>query len=193
MVGRRPRMRTGRGGRGKPKTAVGLALQDYFQPAFHTTDFTGLASGADIATTLVDNSADFSNSILKWSKLVIRPIWDSDDMRSGRIDMRTIMVMLMKRDEDDSTVPNIDSQETVRELRNDGRIVRGPWWVSLPEISVEGYVPMMAGHWKAIVLKNLMMDREEDLVITFTNVSLAFAAAAQQLDYALKGFVRAIK
>ena len=188
------RSRKTRGGSpGRPKTEVGRMLQDYFQPALHTFDFNAMASGGDGAVVLVDNSADFQGSILKWGKLTIRPIWDTDDMRAGRIDLRTFMVMVLKRDQDDSTVPAIDSQEVVRELRNDRRIIRGPWWVSSPEIQTSGYVPSMAGHWKAIVLQNFVLDREEDLIMTFTNVSLAFAAATQQLDFAMKGFVRVIR
>ena len=103
MPGALGRKYTRGGSRGKPKTAVGLALQDYFQPALHTVDFNALASGADIATVLVDNSSDFSNAILKWSKLTIRPIFDSGDME-GVIELRTLVTMLMKRDQDDSSV-----------------------------------------------------------------------------------------
>ena len=145
------------------------------------------------ATILVDNSADFSNSILKWSKLTIRPIWDAEQLSAGQIKARTLAVMLHKQDQDDSTVHSIDDQETVRELRNRKRIVRGPWWMTTPELVSSGYIPAYSGHLKAIVLQDLMMDREEDLIITFTNVSGAFAAVATPLDYAMKGFVRAIK
>ena len=190
MAGRR---RVTRGGtRGKPKTAVGLVLQDYFQPALHTIDFNGLASGGDLATTLVDNSADFANSILKWSKLTIRPIWDSATMKT-LANAKTILMMILKRDQDSSTVPAIDNQEVVRELRNDKKIVRGPWWLTSPGFTTSGYIPAFAGHMKAIVLQDFMMDREEDLLATFTNVSAAFDANLTQLDFAMKGFVRAIK
>ncbi len=153
-------------------------LQDYFQPAFHTVDFNALATGGDIATTVVDNSADFSNSVLKWSKLTIRPIWDAQDIETTTLQLRTLMMMVKKQDQDDSTVYDIDNAETVRELRNSKKILRGPWWVTPPSRADAGFVPAIAAHMKAIVLKNFIMDREEDLVVTFTNVSKAFAATS---------------
>lgn len=178
----------------RPRSDIARMLQDYFQPALHTTDFASLASGGDVSTVLVDNSADFSNSVLKWAKLTIRPIYDAEDMStSGGFQHRTLAVLLHKQDQDDSTVQTVDDEETIRELRNDKKILRGPWWVSTPAYVTGGFIPPMASHMKAIVLKSFVLDREEDLRITFTNVSLAFSAVSQALDYAMKGFVRVIK
>lgn len=192
MAGRRtPKLRGGRGG--PPKTEVGRMLQDYFQPALHTVDFNALASGGDIRVLLVDNSSDFSNAILKWSKLTIRPIWDADNMDAGAHQAKTLIMMVLKQDQDDGAVHGIDDEETVRELRNRKRIIRGPWWYTGPSLQTSGFIPAMAGHMKAIVLKDFVLDREEDLILTFTNVSTAFASQAEQLDIALKGFVRVIR
>ncbi len=196
MAGRnRPRARGGRAGRtsNAPRSTIGRMLQDYFQPALHTTDFASLASGAEVSTTLVDNSADFTNGILKWSKLTIRPIWDAEDIGSGNHDLRTLLMLLHKRDQDDSSEPTIDSEETIREMRLEKRIVRGPWAISTPRFVTSGFAPAFAGHMKPIVLKNFVMDREQDLVLTFTNISGAFGATSQALDYFMKGFVRVIK
>ena len=195
MAGRgRPLKRGGRRGRSNaPTSAIGKMLQDYFQPALHTTDFASLASGAEVSTTLVDNSSDFENGILKWSKLVIRPIYDAEDIEAGNHQLRTLLVMLHKRDEDDSSQPQLDSEETIRELRLEKRIVRGPWAISTPRFVTSGFAPAMAGHMKPFVLRNFVMDREQDLVITFTNISGAFGATSQALDYFMKGFVRVIK
>ena len=192
-MGARPKLRGG-GRRGRPKTDIGRMLQDYFQPALHSTDFNGLQSGADISTILVDNSTDFSNAVLKWSKLTIRPIWDADDIQGAALKMGTMAVLLHKQDQDNSDVQQVDNEETIRELRNKKRIIRGPWWVTSPGVAGSSYfVPPMAGHMKAIVLTDFVLDREEDLLITFTNVSASRAATSQVLDYAMKGFVRVIK
>ena len=195
MAGRGPRARGGSGRRSaRPKTEVGRMLQDYFQPALHSTDFNALASGGDLRTVLVDNSADFSNSVLKWAKLTIRPIWDADDLEQALGGPRTMAMMLLKQDEDDSTVHSIDNAESVRELRNKKRILRGPWWVTSPGVlsTTGAFIPPMAGHMKAIVLENFVLDREEDLIVTFTNVSSVFPSESFALDYAMKGFVRVI-
>ena len=189
----RTRRRLGGARRKGPKTDIGKMLQDYFQPALHSTDFNALASGADIRTILVDNSADFQNAVLKWSKLTIRPIWDAEAMIAGNMKPRTLVIMILKQDQDDSVVYQADDEETVRELRNKKRIIRGPWWITTPGITTSGFFPPMVGHMKAIVLQNFVLDREEDLIVSFTNVSGAFAAASIPLDYAMKGFVRVIK
>ncbi len=167
-------------------------LQDYFQKA-RTTNFASLGAGGDVATTLVDNDADYTNSVLKWSKLTIRPIWDAEDMAAGTLQIRTLYMLVYKQDEDDSTVQALDSEEVIRELRNTGRIIRGPWMVSTPNLQTSGFVPAMTGHMKPIVLKNFVLDREEDLRVGFTNASSAFGASQQVLSFYMRGFVRVIK
>ncbi len=169
-------------------------LQDYFQPADHSLEFASLAAGGDIALTLVDNSSDFTNAILKWSKLTIRPYWDAVDMGAATVDSRTLLMMVHKQDEDDTTAKVLDSQEVIRELQNDKKIIRGPWWYTPPGFVTSGFRPTMAGHMKPIVLKNFVMDREEDLRMDFTNISSsAFSATSQILKFGMRGFVRVIK
>ncbi len=193
----RPKLRGGRGRPSKPKSDVARMLQDYFQPALHTTEFNALASGADIATTLVDNSSDFGGAVLKWSKLTIRPIWEVEHLLSAVLDGRTILMAIRKMDQDDTGAIALDNAQVIRELSNDKKLLRGPWPVTTPFVnfttSGSTFIPAMGGHMKAIVLKDFVLDREEDLVISFTNVSpSAFGASAMQLDYFMKGYVRVI-
>ncbi len=176
-----------------PKTSIGKMLQDYHQIA-RFLDFTGLGSGADIALTLIDNDADFSNSILKWSKLTLRPIYEPIDVATGIFDARTLYMMIYKRDQDDSSVPTLDSEETVREMRLKNEILRGPWMVTTPElVGTSAFVPAMSDHMKPIVLKNFVLDREEDLRVAFTNASAAFTVVGQVLTFYSRGFVRVIR
>ncbi len=192
MPGRRKIRAGGRGKTGGPKTDVGRMLQDYFQPALHTISLSSLASGGDTEKILVDNSVDFSNAVLKWAKLTIRPIFDAVDLEAGRVQLKTLIHVLYKRDQDDSSVLQCDQAQAIRELRNDKKLFRGPWWSSTPTVVTSGFVPIMGGHMKPQVLQDIVMDREEDLVWGVTNVSTAFGAAAQDLDFAMKGYVRVI-
>ncbi len=197
-------MMTGRGGRARgrraprrksnaPKSEIGKMLQDYWQK-LATVNFNALASGGDIAVNIIDNDAEFGNAILKWTKMTLRPIWDAVDLSSAVWDMRTMYMMVYKQDEDDSTVHTLDSEETIRELQNTKRILRGPWMVSSPEaLTAVGFVPPFALHMKPIVLKNFVLDREEDLRIGFTNADAAFGANGQELKFFGRGFVRVIK
>ncbi len=182
-----------RGGRGRPTSDVGKMLQDYFQPTLHNLVFTSLAVGSDIKITLVDNSADFGNAILKWSKLTIRPFWDAPD--NTDVGLGTLVVGVIKEDQDDAgSAYSLDVEETVREMRNDGKIMRGPWWYSGPSMVTSGFLPAYWNHMKPIVLKNFVMDREEDLSMNFTNVgSGARSGNAHSMNFALKGFVWVIK
>ncbi len=192
----RPRRRTGiRRKSNAPKSAVGRMLQDYHQPALQSLEFASLAAGADRKETIIDNSVEFQNSILKWSKLTIRPFWRANDIAS--LDQIELVICVLKEDEDDAGATySLDDQEVIRELRNDKKLLRGPWWYSLPQVVGTGaaFVPAFAGHFKPVVLQDFVMDREDDLAFAFTNVSSsAFTATSQILNFALKGFVRAIK
>lgn len=192
MGGRGRKLRGGRVRPRVPKTDVGRMLQTYFQPALHSLSLASFASGDDVGVTLVDNSSDFNNAVLKWAKLTIRPIFDAENLSAGLVDTRTYIHVLYKRDQDDSATIAGDSAEVIRELRNDKKLLRGPWWSTSPRYTTSGHLPIMAGHMKPQVLKNFVMDREEDLVWNVTNVSGASSANAQFLDFALKGFVRVI-
>lgn len=175
-----------------PQSSIGKMIQDYYLTQ-GSIDFTGLASGGDIDRTIVDNSATYANSILKWAKLTIRPIYDAVDMRSGVFDCRTLYMAVYKRDQDDSSVPALDSQEVIREMRLKKELIRGPWLVTTPSLASQGFLTPMVGHMKPIVLKKFVLDREEDLRISMTNMSTAFAATSQVLTFYLTGFVRQIK
>ena len=176
-----------------PTTSIGKMLQDYFLK-IRSVDFNALAAGGEIRLLLVDNDVDYTNAILKWKKLTIRPFFDADDLRGGLSDIRSLAVMVMKQDQDDSTVYDVSDEETVRELRTKKRIVRGPWFITTHElVGSSAFIPMFAGHLKPIVLKNMVLDREEDLIISFHNLSAAFGSNSQKLHFAMTGYVRVIK
>ena len=167
-------------------------LQKYFQPALHTIDLASLGSGGDVDVVLVDASADFAGAVTVWKKLTIRPIFDAEQLSATTLGARTLIHVLYKRDEDDSSVLSADNAEAIRELSNDKKLLRGPWWSTTPSLKTSGFIPIMAGHMKAHVLKDVTLDREEDLIWSVTNVSGAFGAGAQHLDFVMKGYVRVV-
>ena len=196
MAGRRRPQYRGGGTRGAKRPApgtVGAMLQDYHQDySSDNVDFNALAAGGDVDLTMIDNSADYTNSILKWRKLTIRRIWEPEDRTSFQ--PRVLACCLLKEDEDDSgNTYQIDSEEVIRELRRDKKLVRGPWLVTPGELKTSGLIPPMVFHMKPIVLKNFVMDREEDLVFAYTNLGSAFSATTQRLRHFTQGWVRAIK
>ncbi len=142
---------------------------------------------------LIDASdAIFGNSILKWSKLTVRPWFDHDDLSTGRVTVDTFLMMVYKQDQDDASVPSLDNMETIREMKRDKKVVRGPWYITAPQKMTDGFIPFMAGHLKPMVFRNFVLDREDDLRVAFTNVGLAIAVAQFQMVFGMMGWYRKI-
>ena len=179
--------------RRKPKSRVGQLLQDWHQDySSENLDLASLGSGDDIDITVLDNSAKFTNSILKWSKITLRMVFEPQD--SADLQLRTMCMAVLKEDQDDTgNSYAIDQEEVIRELRRDNKLVRGPWLIHPPRLNSSGFIPMMSFHMKPIVLKSFVMDREEDLVVAYTNLGTAFGATSQIIRHFSQGWVRAIK
>lgn len=175
---------------GKPKTQMGQALQVFWFPAKQAVDFNALASGGDIGALLVDHSAEFASSVMKFRKLTIRWWCQGSDLAAWRC--RALAVAVYKQDQDDSATPlSLDSEEAIQESREEGKMLRGPWVIITPEVTVEGYAPAMSGLFKPIVLKNLVLEEENDLVISFTNLDdTAFAASSMIINLQRMGYYR---
>ncbi len=171
---------------------MGQALQDYHLSygASDDANFNALASGGDLARVVIDNSADFANSILNWRKLTIERVFHPEDRTSWQ--SRLIACGLFKMDQDDLTAIPLDSQEAVEEERNKGRLIRGPWLMTSPVLVTSGYYPPFTHLLEPIVLKKFVLQREEDLVMCYTNLSAAFAASNQRIQHYTKGWVRKV-
>ncbi len=190
------RLRGGASRSGKPKSKIGQMMQDWHQDySGDNADFNALASGGDLQVVVIDTSGDMGSNIQRWSRLKILRAFDPADVATwgGQL----VAVMVSKADQDESsTALSVDNEEVVRELRRDGKLVRGPWIMSMPLINGsadEGYVPAYGTILKPIVLKDFVLDREEDLVVSYTNLSVAaFASTSQIIHHRTQGFVRRI-
>lgn len=179
MPGRKVTRGGVRGGRrGKPKTKIGQALYQYWQPGLHNQDLNALANGADTGIVLIDHSADFADSIVRWRKLTLR--WHFYGADLGNFASDELLMMVTKPDQDDTQYPALDSEEVVNELRRDQKSVRGPWIITTPSRSTGAFTPPMAAMMKPIVLENFDLLPEQDLVVSWTNISNASLPVAQQ-------------
>ena len=174
---------------GKPKTKVGQMLYKYWQPGLHNQDFASLASGADTGIVIVDHSADFPNSIVNFRKLTLR--WHFYGADLGNWGRDELLIAVHKVDQDDSPYPALDSEEVIEELRRDGKMIRGPWIITTPGLSTSGFIPQMTMLMKPIILKNLVLGPEEDLIVSFTNLSnAAMPSGSQTVRFYPMGFYR---
>ncbi len=180
----------GRGRAGKPTTQMGQALQQFWYPAKQQLDFNALAAGGDAGFLVVDHNAEFASSVVKFRKLTLRWCFEAEDWSVFKA--RQLLVAVYKQDQDDSGTPlELDSEEQIREMRESNMMLRGPWWISTLELATEGFIPPMAVLLKPIILKNLVLEREEDLVLSFTNDSdSAFTAASMKINLRRMGYYR---
>ncbi len=137
-------------------------------------DFVSLGAGADLNTSLFDNSARVSNVPVRVVKLKSQYAWDADV-----VDER-LLLMSVHRETQDATPLSLDTESAVKNATQDGRFYRRP---SLTHTNPTGFG--VAGHMdhflKPTILKNVLLDNDDDIVLAFTNVDAAFTAAAQNM------------
>ncbi len=194
MAGRRrisrPRRRPAPRSRQKPTSELGKLLQERWLDVATVMDLNGMAVSGDTAVRLVDNSVDFTNSIVKFTKLTVTYYQMPED--SANWSDHVVLVGLFKRDEDDTVVPQWDDVESIRELKNKGDLYRGPWLLHTDLFSSNN-MKGTQGRFKTLVLTDIVLDREEDLLFGLTNLGPAHAAAQHRIAFFQKGFFRVVK
>lgn len=175
MVGRRRRRR-------RPSAA---AQRQRFPTAYFEVhqdlNIASLANGGDAVAAVVDNSLDFSpaNSVVNFRKLTLR--W-YEDMASG-----LGIAWAITRELQDVAAPTLDISGTVRDLRNENHLLRGPIFTVTRE---RGDSPIMR---KTMVLKNITLDENDDLRLCVTNMGGgAFSAGTNQFHMLTTGFYRIV-
>lgn len=109
----------------------------------------------------------------------------------GMDDVRA-MLMAVIRQTSGGAVPDIRSEQVVTDLRNENKLLRGPWVrVTCPDAA--GVSPNSWIFTKSVVLKNLTLDSNDDVEVVFTNLDAnAFAASSQKIQWLSRIFWRQI-
>lgn len=179
-----PPRRFATSGRRKPgRETKDRAGARYFQKVVDI-DFNALAAGGDISAVLVDRSAvsGTSNSMTTLTKCKIQ--WQDVSI----VDERT-MFMGVLRDEESlgATGHALDATDTVDDLRDENKLLRGPWMLAVGPVTPSAVYDRS---FKTIVLKNVHLDKDQDLYVSFSNYSggSAFAASSQKLRFVTTGW-----
>ena len=153
---------------------------------YRTVDvnFNALAAGGDISAVLVDRSA-ISGTANSMSTLVKAKVqWHDVSVA----DERTLL-MAVFRDEESlgATGIALDSSDVVDDYSDENKLLRGPW--SLPVGPVTP-AAVYDRSFKTIVLKNVHLDKDQDLYVGFTNHSggSAFSATTQSIRFVTTGW-----
>lgn len=151
----------------------------------NTIDLNGFASGADIMLDIMNNSSQIGGVVARFNKITVQTA-----MESTMVTPNHMLVAVVRQSETDSA-PSLDNRATVRDLRNEGKLLRGPWMFSTfnADAQVVGPFGMFL---KTIVLKNLTVDENDDIVMCFTNLDGAFSATAQGIRNFVKMFFRVV-
>lgn len=156
----------------------------YFQQV-NTLDLNALASGGDAQLTIVDNSQQIlptGNIAVKFNKLTIQTEFDAD-----LSDTRTLLAAVIRHKEG-ATAHKLDTVNDVRNLRNENQLLRGPWMLQTPPYVTGGAHAPFTRYMKTIVLKSVVLDEDDDLVLGITNLSAAFSANAERMRNMVRGF-----
>ncbi len=140
------------------------------------TQFDSLADAGIVQMVLIDNSAIAGNKMIRVRKLKLE--WTLMPQTAADIVLRVGVV----RHTEGSPPADLD-QNTVRDLRNENKLLRGPWM--LPPCGDTHRTPFM---YKPIRLSGLTLDANDDLSLVFENMTGASLPGAGPHLYALNKF-----
>ena len=139
-------------------------------------DFNALGLGGDIKVVLLDNSVQFGNQPVRVVKMKSAINWHRD-MSDERH-----LIASVYREKEGATALKLDNEADVKNATQAGQFYRRPYKT---HTNTSGYGS--AGHmdhfWKPLILKNVLLDDDDDVVMGFTNEDSAFAASTQQLVF----------
>ena len=139
----------------------------------------GLASGGDATVAIVDNSSVHSNQVVSYFKIVVRG--------QIKVTVDSLLMFAVVRDTEGAAAHTLDNGSVVRDLRNENKMLRGPWALPVPDKDVVGATPL-----KAIVLKKIVLDENDDLYISVTNVGSSSLGGSDKVRLAITGYYREI-
>ncbi len=149
-----------------------------------TISLNALAAGGDASDRIFDNSGDFGGEVVRINKLTMQT-W-----MEGMDDVRPLLVAVV-RDTEDVANPSLDVEGTVRDLRNENKLLRGPWHRSTAlEASATSNNDLI--FTKTIVMKNIVLDQNDDLKLCVTNIGSVFGATPQNIHGLVKAYWRTV-
>lgn len=178
MGGRRgvPRRKSGR----SQKTRAQQILTDYMLTA-PTADFQSLGAGAELKVTLLDNSQDFGNVPVRVVKMKAASMWNSNVVDERRV------VQSVYREKEGATALKLDVEADVKNATQAGQFYRRPHLIHT-NIQAFGVAGEMDHFRKPLILRNLLLDDDDDVSISWTNIDSAFSANAQYIVFRVEAF-----
>lgn len=179
MGARRPRRRR------RPAQMQKQRVPTRYEQFVNQVDLNALGSGNDILLDIMNNSSQIGNVVAKFNKITVQTCYDQN-----MADNRQILVAVIRQGETESA-PSLDNRATIRDLRNEGKLLRGPWMVNTYDQNANIAGPFM-NFMKTIVLKNLVVDENDDIVLAITNLGANFAGSSQIIRNFTKMFFRVV-
>ncbi len=167
----------GRGPRTRPTSKKSRAQQvliDYKLKATAGLDFASLATGNELGIALVDHSADIGSFPARIVKLKTSMMW-----RRQFVDERHLIQAVFRQTEGAAAI-KLDDEDEVRNATQAGQFYRRPF-LTHTNVADFGTGGVMDYFLKLLVLKNVLLDADDDLMLSFTNPDSAFSATAQSL------------
>ena len=123
---------------------------------------------------LVDNSARFSNIPVRLVKMKCQ-LWWNDNVTDERS-----LIVAVYRDTEGGSFLLLDDEATIRNATQAGQFYRRPHVIhtNIAEFGAAGH---MDHFFKPLILKNVLLDKDDDILMGFTLNDSAFGATSQQL------------
>lgn len=145
------------------------------------TEFDSLADDGIVNVSMVDNSVDLGNAVTHFRKLKFS--WSIMHQAAANSVFQCHVVRHTEGSE-----PTSYSESAVRDLRNENKLLRGPWFLAIGRDLGVNVVNM-----KPILMKNLTMDENDDLTLAIRNISgAALPATGPHLYNLVSGWYRIV-
>ena len=139
-----------------------------------THDFQSLAASGDSNNALLDNSVDFGNIPVRVVKMKTQFMWNSN------VSEERDLLMSIYRETEGATALQLDDEDTVKNATQGSQFYRRPYRVHTMTTTF-GAAGHMDHFLKPVILRNVLLDDDDDIVVGFTNGASAFGATAQHM------------
>ncbi len=148
-----------------------------------TQALSGASGGSDFASTIFDNSALAGNKYVKVGKLTLQQFYLMADQDK-------LFYLAVYKAKEGAAAESLDDEAAIRDMRSEGRLIRGPWWASTTTPGATSASAMMAR--KTIVLEDLLLDPNDDIVIGGT-VDTSLSGGVNTIRYYVRVFWRVVE